>query len=161
MSSENTLTGRHGKVMVGSDLVTKLTQWSVNPTLATSSEWGDSDSGGYSARAPGRKAATFDTEGKFDTTDEIFDLFQPEDIAQNVLWLTDYRVTDGAQVLGSARTYASFTDLYWDFPRSLCSDFSLTVNVDSEEVIGWTSSWGNDGPFYRPGHTDANVRTLP
>lgn len=161
MSSANTLTGRHGKHMVGSSLVARLTEWAVNPSLASSSEWGDSDSEGFTCRAPGRKGATFNTGGKYDTSDEVFDLFQPEDIAIGVLWLTDYRVTSGEQVLGSARSYAAFTDLYWDFPRALCNDFNLTVNIDSQEVIGWTSGWGNDGPFYRPGQSGATARTLP
>lgn len=142
MSSENTLTGRNGKFVVDTSLVARTTQWAVNPKLASSSEWGDSDSGGYTNRAAGRRDATFSAEGKYDTTDEIFDLFQPEDIAIGVLWMNN-------------------SSLYWDFPRALCSDFNLTVNIDTEEVIGWTSSWGADGIFYYPGQSGATVRTLP
>ena len=73
--------------------------------------------------------------------DEIFDLFQPEDIVIAVLWL------DAA--------------LYWDFPRAMCDDFNLTVDVDTQEVIGWTSSWGADGVYYYPGEAGATVRVLP
>ena len=72
----------------------------------------------------------------------MFDLFQEGDIAIAVLWMDNLT-------------------LYWDFPRALCSDFGLSVNIDSEEVIGWTSSWGADGIFYRPGEAGATVRTLP
>lgn len=134
MSSENTLTGRNGKFVVASSLVARATQWQVNPKLASSSEWGDSDSAGYTNRAPGRKDATFTAEGKYDTTDEVFDLFQPEDVAIATLFLN-----------------AAAPLLYWDFPRALCSEFSLMVNIDTEEVIGWTSSWGADGEFTYPG----------
>ena len=111
-------------------------------TLASKSEWGDSDSGGYTNRAAGRRDGTFTAEGKYDTADEVFDLFQPEDIAIAVLWLDN-------------------VSLYWDFPRALCSDFSLTVNIDTEEVCGWNSSWGADGIFYFPGQAGATVRVLP
>lgn len=142
MSSLNTLTGRNGKFQVASSLVARTTQWSVNPTLATSSEWGDSDSSGYTNRAPGRKDATFDAEGKYDTTDEVFDLFMPEDIAIAVLWMNN-------------------SDLYWDFPRAMCTDFSLTVNIDTEEVLGWSASFGADGQFYYPGQSGATSRSLP
>jgi hypothetical protein len=142
MSSENTLTGRNGKFSVDTSLVARTTQWAVNPKLANTSEWGDSDSGGYTNRAAGRKDATFTAEGKYDSSDEVFDLFQPEDVVIAVLWM-------------------NASNLYWDFPRALCNDFNLTVNVDTEEVIGHTSSWGADGIFYHPGQSGATARTLP
>ena len=142
MSSLNTLTGRNGKFVVGTSLVARTTKWDVNPTLAGGSEWGDSDSAGYTNRTPGRKDATFTAEGKYDTSDEVFDLFQPEDVAIVVLWM-------------------DATALYWDFPRALCNDFSMSIDIDTEEVIGWSSSWGADGIFYRPGEAGATARTLP
>jgi hypothetical protein len=142
MTSENTKTGRNGKFTIGGALVARTTQWATNPTLATSSEWGDSDSAGYTNRAAGRRDSTFTAEGKYDTTTEVFDTFQPEDIAQASLWLDN-------------------VDLYYDYPRALCSDFNITVNIDTEEVIGWTSSWGADGIYYYPGQSGAPVRTLP
>lgn len=142
MSSENTLTGRLGKFVVAGSQVARTRNWSVNPTLAGGSEWGDSDSNGYTNRASGRKDATFEAEGTYDTADEVFDLFAPEDIAKAVLWMND-------------------TTLYWVFPRALCNDFSMEVDIDTEEVIGWSSSWGADGIFYRPGQSGAPSETLP
>jgi len=142
MTSLNTLTGRLGDFQVGTSQVAKTTQWDVNPTLANTSEWGDSDSEGYTSRAAGRMDATFTAEGKYSTDDEQFDLFHPEDVAVAVLWMNR-------------------TDLYWDFPRALCSDFNLTVNIDTEEVIGWTGGWGADGIFYRPGQSGATSRSFP
>lgn len=142
MSSENTLTGRNGKFVIDDSLVARVTMWSVNPTLASSNEWGDSDSGGYTNRSAGRKDATFEAEGKYDTTDEVYDLFAPGDIAEAVLWM-------------------NASTLYWAFPRALNDDFSLSVDIDSEEVIGWTSSFGADGIFYRPGQGGAPSHSLP
>jgi hypothetical protein len=132
MSSATALTGRNGKFYVTNANVLRATQWAVNPKLATSSEWGDSDSAGYTNRAAGRYDATFTAEGKYDTGTEVFDTFQPGDICL-------------------VRLFMSGDTLWWEFPRALCSEFSLTVNIDSEEVIGWTSSWGADGIFYKPG----------
>ena len=141
------LNGRNGKLVYGGTTVARLTKWDVNKTLATKSEWGDSDSAGYTNRVAGRKDATFDTEGKFDNTNEQFDILEPEDIATGILWM------------GSGGSNPS--DLYWHFPRALCLDFKLSVNVDSEEVIGWTSGFGADGIFYRPGQSGAPAAVFP
>lgn len=142
MSSLNTLTGRNGKFVVVAALVARCTQWAVTRTLAGGSEWGDSDGAGFTNRASGRKDGTFTAEGKYDTTDQVFDLFQPGDIATATLWL-------------------DAVSLYWDFPRALNNDFQLTVDVDTEEVIGWTSAWGADGAFTYPGEPGAAVRAAP
>jgi hypothetical protein len=142
MTSEYTLTGRNGKFTIGGALVARTTLWDVNPTLATSSEWGDSDSSGYTNRAAGRRDCTFNAEGKYDTNDDVYEVFMPEDILQCTLWMDN-------------------VDKYWDFPRALCTDFNLSVNIDTEEVEGWTSSWGSDGIYYRPGQVGAPSRTLP
>ncbi len=142
MSSENTLTGRNGKFYIDTTPVARATQWSVDSKLANKSEWGDSDSAGYTNRAPGRRDATFSSEGKFDTSDEVYDLFQPEDVAIVFLYL--------------AKVDSPALDLHWYFPRALCDDFKLSVNIDTEEVIGWTSDWGADGIFYYPGQAGAS-----
>lgn len=137
MSSENTLTGRNGKHQVGSSDIARSTSWAVNQALASSSEWGDSDSSGYTNRAAGRRDCTFSSEGKYDSTDEVFDLFVPGDNLASYLFLDKNNA------------------LYWAFPRSLNSSFNLTVDIDTEQVIGWTSDWGADGIFYRPGEAGA------
>lgn len=142
MTSETSLTGRLGRFVVDNALIARVTQWGVNSKLATKSEWGDSDGAGYTNRAAGRRDGTFTSEGKYDLDDEVYDIFQPEDIVASVLWMNT-------------------TTLYWDFPRALCDDFNLTVNIDTEEVIGWTSGWGADGIFYYPGQSGVAARTLP
>lgn len=142
MTSATAKTGRNGKFVVAATTVARTKNWSVNPTMASSSEWGDSDSAGFTNRAAGRKDATFDAEGVYDTGTEVFDIFQPGDIAIAVLWLDN-------------------TALYWDFPRALNTDFNLIVDIDTEEVIGWTSSWGADGVFYYPGESGATARSAP
>ena len=142
MTSENTVTGRNGKFVVDDQLVARTTQWAVSPTLATKSEWGDSDTAGYTARAAGRRDATFTAEGKFDIVTEVYDIFEIEDVLAVTLWQDNLT-------------------LYWHFPRALCDSFGLTVNIDTEEVEAWTSSWGADGIFYRPGQAGAPSESLP
>ena len=142
MSNENTLSGKNGKFVVDDALVARTTTWQVSPKLSQTSEWGDSDSGGYTNRLGGRKDATFSSEGKYDSSDEVFDLFQPDDIVAGVLWM-------------------NASDLYWDFPYALNMDFAMTVNIDSGEVIGWTANFGADGLYYYPGQIGATARTVP
>lgn len=142
MTSATSLIGRNGKFVVGSTRIARTTQWQVNPKAGTSSEWADSDSQGYTNRAAGRHDATFTAEGKYDTAVEVFDLFMPNDIVLAVLWL-------------------DATSLYWYFGRALCTDFQMSVNVDSQEVLGWSASFGADGIFYKPGGSGAPSATLP
>jgi len=144
VSSENTITGRNGKMTVDGALVARTTTWQMTKTLATKSEWGDSDSAGFTNRTPGRKDSTFSAEGKYDSTSEVFDLFQPEDIVDATLFLN-----------------AIAPLLYYNYPRAMCDNFQLSVNIDTAEVIGWTSSWGADGIFYYPGEALAPVKVLP
>lgn len=142
MTSTTSLIGRYGKFVVAGSLIARTKQWQVSDKLATSSEWGDSDSAGYTNRAPGRRDATFSAEGVYDTVSEVFDIFAPGDIAAAYLW-------------------QDATSLYWAFPRAMCSDFQLTVNIDSEEVEGWTANFGADGIFYHPGQSGAPAASLP
>lgn len=137
-SSATALTGRSGRFSVDAVLVARCTQWSVNPTLATSSEWGDSDSAGYTNRTIGRRDATFTAEGKFDTGSNAYTAFKIGDAAiEAVLWMNE---ADGA--------------VAFHFPCCICTDFSLSVDIDSEEVQGWSASFGADGIFYAMGGSD-------
>lgn len=131
MSSETALTARNGHFKIENQIIARATQWAVNRSLATKSEWGDSDGGGWTNRAAGRRDCTFDSEGKYDTEDEQWDIFVPEDILAAELYMKEA--------------------LFWYLPRALCLDFKLAVNIDTEEVIGWTSAWGADGKMNAPG----------
>lgn len=134
------VTGALGVFQVGATRVARAKQFSVNTKLASKSEWGDSDTEGYTARMPGRKDGTFSAQGVFDSTNQQYDVFGEGDKAVAVLWMN--------------------LTLYYDFPCAMCDDFSLSVNIDSQEVIGWTSNWGADGIYYKPGAAGATARTL-
>jgi len=136
MSSNGTLTGQNGEFVVDSQRVARTTKWDVSATLATKSEWGDSDTGGYTARAAGRKDCTFNAEGKYTIDDEVWEIFSIGDNPVATLWMDS-------------------SSLYWHFPCALCLDFSMTVDMDTQEVIGWNSAFGADGIFYFPGQSGA------
>ncbi len=137
MTGVTAVTGRRGKFAVISEAIARVKNWRVNPTQATHSEWGDSDGGGFTNRATGRRDATFTVEGVYDEAANVVDIFQPGDITITVLWLTTVALD------------------YWYFGSSLCQDFDLVVDIDTEEVLGWTTEWGADGQFFFPGEAGA------
>jgi len=139
-SSSTARTGAAGKAVVDDTLVARLTQWDFNPTAAESA-WGDSDSAGYTNRVAGRKDGTGSITGKFDTTSKIYDLFTPGDTVELVLW-------------------ESLTD-YWVIPCALITNFTVTYNQDTKEVVEWSADFGADGKYYYPGESGAPVHTLP
>ena len=140
MSSVNCITGKSGEIQVGATTVARITSWDVNPTLATSSEWGDSDSAGYTNRLRGRLDATFNAAGKYDTASEPWSLIYVGVVADVTLWINGTK--------------------YFNFPRALCNDFNMTIDIDSAEVVGYESSWGADGMYYRPGQAGAPVKRI-
>lgn len=156
MSSVNTITGRHGKITKGAISATstptvntteivRIRNWALTMPLAMS-EWGDSSCGGYTARKEGRRDATFTCEGVFDTGTTVYTLFTPAGEASGAQTLHQMSAT-----LWIDNDSTGAADRYYDFPRVKCTDFSLTVDVDEETVVGWTASFGADGIFYVPG----------
>ena len=131
------LTGVTGRITVDGAELIRITQWEVNPTMDTSTEWGDSEGAGYTLRAAGRKGATLTCEGKFDTGSEQFDIVYPGDKVTITLWQSSL--------------------VFWDMNCCLCTNFTLNVNVDTQEVQGWTADFGTDGIFYRPGEAGATA----
>lgn len=83
--SASALAGSDGNVLVGTVRVARITQWNVSYTAQTT-VWGDSDSAGYTSRKGTRKDATGTIEGKFDTDNPVYDLFDPGDGVILVLW---------------------------------------------------------------------------
>lgn len=132
--------GDVGEVEVGSQAIARLTQWSFNPT-ANLSEWGDSDSQGYTNVRPARKAGTGSIEGKMDSGDEFYDLFSEGDEPELTLWAT--------------------TALYWNIPCGVISGYTVTIDTDSKEVVGWSADFSASGIFYYPGHASAPSKTYP
>lgn len=132
--------GGDGKIVVGTTKVARATQFNLTAS-ASASEWGDSDSEGYTNRKTNRKDCTGQLQGKFDKNAKIYALFMPGDVVELTLW-------------------ENSAD-YWNFPSALITDFQITYDMDTREVVGWTASFGADGKFWRPGQSGAPTETLP
>lgn len=139
-ATSTAITGVLGKAVVDDVTVARLTQWSIDPS-AGDSEWGDSDGEGYTLVKSGRKGATGSCEGKFDTSKPQYAVFKLGDEVKLVLWLDASR--------------------YYAIPCAVITGFSLVVNVDTQEVVGWTANWKASGKFYYPGQSGAPSESLP
>lgn len=142
MSGSGALSGSLGKAVVGGTLVTRLTSWRLNHSVSESA-WGDSESAGFTNRLPARADGTGTIGGKFDTNKAPYTIFRAGDQPTLALW----------QSTAAAN--------YWAFPSSLIQSFELEVNPDTKEVVGWSSNFAADGPFYYPGQPGAPTYTLP
>jgi len=164
MSSNTAITGRGGAVWINTKIeqnwtattwmeVARITNWSLEQKPGSITSWADSDTAGFLTNAPGARSASFTTEGKF-TWDTVmqggkqWDLFRGGDYARVKLYV---RETDLTPAEPDPNTYPY--ECFYDFNPALCTNFSLTVNVDTEEVVGWTASWVNCGPFTVPGYS--------
>ena len=140
MTGVTTLTGVLGKAIVDDVAMPRITQWALTTTVGETA-WGDSDSGAFTNRKAARKDATGTITAKFDTGTKVYSLFQAGDIVKLVLWenLTDY----------------------WAFPSALIQSYTETVDVDTQEVVEWSATFGADGTYFRPGEAGAPVESLP
>lgn len=135
-------TGVDGKVVVEGQKVARITKWSLNPKAGVS-EWGDSDGAGFTLALAGRRGATGTMEGKFDTEDEVYDLFREGDDVEVVLWQSTIAAD------------------YWALPCAIISDFSLEYDVDGQGVVGWSANFTVSGRFYHPGESGSPSHSLP
>jgi hypothetical protein len=129
-----------GKAVVDDVKVARLTQWSFDPSVGDT-EWGDSDGEGYTMVKAGRKGGTGSVEGKFDTSKPQYAVFEIGDEVELTLWMDATR--------------------YFAIPCAVITGFSLVVNVDSQEVVGWTASFKASGKYYYPGQSGAPTETMP
>ena len=136
------ITGRNGKAVADDTQVARTTEWNITLTSGETA-WRDSDSAGYTNRLSTFLDATGSVAGKYDSSNEIWDIFFIGDKPKLVLWQT---TTAGD---------------YFAFPCVLITSFAYVVNQDTQEVVGWTANWGADGIFYFPGQAGAPTETLP
>ena len=145
MSGTTAISGKNGKVVVASTLITRLTMWRLNVVSGTSA-WGDSESEGFTNRIATRIDGTGSIGGKFDTNRKPYNVFNPGNVVTLALWL------------GGA---AGASNGYYAFPSAVITSFDLEVNQDTQEVVGWTANFEADGRFYYPGQSGAPAYTLP
>lgn len=132
--------GDKGEVVADGTAIARTTGWTFNPKIGESA-WGDSDSAGYTLRKGARKDGSGSCEGKYDDTTPQSAVVEIGDEPELVLWITQ--------------------TLYYYMPCVLITGFSLSVNMDSKEVVGWSCDFGCSGIFYRPGQSGATPKTYP
>lgn len=140
-NSVGAVCGSDGVVAVGTVRVCRLTNWSFNPTTSAS-EWGDSDSAGFTNRKNARKDGTGTLTGKLEDTQKPHqDLFMPGDTVLLALWEN--------------------ASEYWYIGRALITSYTVTFDQDSKEVVEWSADFGADGRYYRPGEAGQPTESFP
>lgn len=144
-------------------LIARTTQWSVSVTVAEV-VWGDSDSQGYTNRAPGRKDLTGSITGKLDKSFPTWALFEPMQDIVGLALFADAANPPGAQALdppGGNMGTTQPANRFYELPRALITSYDVSVNKDTKEAVEWTSNFGADGIFFRPGQAGSHGLTLP
>lgn len=135
-SNDSVRRGNLGKVKVDGTNAARLKAWDINHVVDESA-WGDSDSGGFTNRVPGREDATGSMTGVFDNDNPVYALFAAGDIVTLVLFEN--------------------TTSYWYFACALIKSYAISYNMDTKEAVEWKSDWAADGVFYKPGAAGAPV----
>ena len=140
-NSSGAVCGSDGVVAVGTTRVARLTQWSFTPA-ASSSEWGDSDSAGFTNVKNARKSGSGSLTGKLEATQKAHqDLFMPGDIVKLVLWES--------------------ANEYWYIGRAHIGSYAITFDQDTKEVVEWSVDFAADGQYYRPGEAGQPTEAFP
>ncbi len=135
------ITGLNGEVLVAGVKIARITKWDINQT-AGETAWGDSDSAGHTNREPGRLDLTGNIEGKLDQADDVTLLFKPGDKVTLTLWLSNTALD------------------YYHVP-ALIQSYTTETDVDTQAVIGWTATFGENGRSFSPFEAGAPVVPLP
>lgn len=123
-----TISGKNGKVDVGSSTLLEITSWNFT-TTSNNSVWGSSSSSGYKKRQAGTKDMTGNIAGQFDTSSPIYNTMEEGDDVTLKLYLN--------------------ASLFYEVP-ALIESFNLSIDVDNGAVVGWTSAFGSNGAWTKP-----------
>ena len=138
--STSVRTGNLAKVEVDGVAIARTTEWELTEEVEVT-EFGDSDSEGYTNAVPGRRKASGSMTGKFDNDEPVYDLMAAGDYVALVLWEN--------------------TTSYWAMPCVLITSFNIVYNKDTKEPVEWTADFTSDNIYYRPGQSGAPSETYP
>ena len=133
-------TGLNGNVLCGSTRLARITNWTITASTGETT-FADSDSSGYTQRAPTRREATGSVDFKYDNSFEMWE-----------------RVREG-----ECCALTLFVDLthYWYIPVALIQNLTINVNIEDLEVIDGSFDFASSGIYYAPGEAGAPAVALP
>lgn len=138
MSAVGTITGKGGRVTLGTDAsgatILRVTKWTLNP-VSRVIVWGDSSSLGFDFQLSGRRGASGVVEGVFDSS--TFFLREGNVLAMQ-LWLDS---------LGSS---SNFFDIR---TAVITAGPNYELDVDTERPVRWSFNYATSGPWYHPNDT--------
>ena len=125
-----TISGKDGKVKIGSVTLADITHWTLR-TNALLSSYASSATAGYRRRVAGVKEGSGTIDGKLDPADPISDDFDE----------------------GSAVTLLLYLDAtrYYTVP-AVIESFRLEVDIDRGEVLGWHAEFSSSGAWTKPNY---------
>lgn len=133
-------TGVNGNVVCGGTRLARITNWTITASTGETT-FADSDSGGYTERAPTRREATGSVDFKYDDSFEQWE-----------------RIREG-----ECCVLCLFVDAthYWHLPVALIQNLTINVNIEDQEVIDGSFDYASSGIYYAPGEAGAPACTLP
>lgn len=119
------LSGKNGKITIGSSDLAEITSWSFNPT-SNNPAWASSSNAGYKVREAGVKDGSGSFEGKYDKADQIND-----------------RITVGDKV-----TLLLYIDAssFFSVP-AIIDSISYEVDIDDGEIVSFTCDFSTNGAW--------------
>lgn len=126
-----TISGKDGKVKIGSTTLADITHWTLR-TTALLSAYGSSATAGFRRRVAGIKDGSGTLDGKLDPADPISDDFD-----------------EGASV--TLLLYLDATRFYT--VPAIIESFRLEVDIDRGEVLGWHAEFSTQGAWTKPNYS--------
>lgn len=128
------ISGKNGSVETtsgsggGDGAQTEITGWTFN-TTSNNPSWASSTNPGYKKRVAGVKDGSGTVNGKYDSSNAIFDTFEPGVTVTLTLKLNNSN--------------------YYEVP-AIVDDFNLEVDMDNGDVVGWSMNFSTNGEWTEP-----------
>jgi hypothetical protein len=125
-----TISGKNGKVLIGSTALAEITDWTFH-TTSVNHAYASSSTGGYRQRVAGVKDGGGSIGFKLDPADPITDDFDE----------------------GSSVTLLLYIDAthFYSVPAVMDS-IQLAVDISSGDVLGGTAMFSANGPWTKPSY---------
>lgn len=122
------ISGKDGDVKIGSTAICEIRKWSFSPK-ANNPSYASNKTAGYTRRVPGIKDGSGSMEGAWDPASPAVAVIDPATAV-------------------TLKLYINATQFY-EVP-SVIDEFGLNVEVESGEIVSWTSTFSANGAWTNP-----------